>query len=113
MISTRTVVITKNYIEGYHYYPEAGGNIKFLSHRHRHIFHVRCEFDVSDLDRQVEIFTMQGKIAEYFEKTYGVPAEFKDMSCEMIADAVLKQLKGCVRVAVLEDGEGGARVRAE
>lgn len=105
-----TTVITKNYTEGFHCYPEALGDISFLSDRHRHIFHIECGFLVSNLNREVEIFTKQKEIENYIKSRYGYPAEFKQMSCEMIAIELYVQFN-CVYVKVSEDGEGGAVVQ--
>jgi hypothetical protein len=107
----KTTVITKNYIEGFHCYPEASGRVDFLKHRHRHVFHVECGFEVTDSNREIEIFTQQFQIDEYFARIFGVPAQFGNMSCEMIAQSVMTAFKNCSYVKVLEDGEGGATVQ--
>jgi hypothetical protein len=109
----RTTVITKNYIEGFHNYPEAAGSVDFLKHKHRHIFHVECGFEVTDNNREVEIFTRQFEIGDYFAHVFGVPARFGTMSCEMIAERILSdfQNRNIQYVKVLEDGEGGAVIQ--
>jgi len=109
-----TTVITKNYIEGFHSYPDAPLNVEFLKYRHRHVFHIECRFWVSHNNRQIEIFTMQSWIERYFKEKYGSPAEFKEMSCEMIAEELIKVFDvkdNCVYVKVQEDGQGGAIVQ--
>ncbi|MDR2039210.1 MAG: hypothetical protein LBQ60_14910 [Bacteroidales bacterium] len=105
------MAITKNRIEGFHYYPEASGNVSFLRYSHRHIFHVECGFGVTGANREIEIFTRQFQIAEYFAHIYGVPAQFGGMSCEMIAQSLFKAFKECSYVKITEDGEGGAIVQ--
>jgi hypothetical protein len=106
-------VITKNYIEGFHNYPEATGHVEFLKYKHRHIFHVECGFYVANNNREIEIFTQQFEINEYFAHIFGVPAQFRNMSCEMIAKKVLVdfQYKNIHYVKVSEDGQGGAIVQ--
>jgi hypothetical protein len=109
----KTTVITKNYIEGFHCYPDASDSVEFLKHPHRHVFHVECGFEVTDNNREVEIFTRQFEIDKYFAHIYGVPAKFGNMSCEMIAERILSDFKhrNIQYVKVLEDGEGGAVVQ--
>jgi hypothetical protein len=107
----KTIIITKNRIEGFHCYPKAAGSVEFLQHKHRHVFHVECGFEVTDTNREIEIFTQQFQIDEYFAHLFGVPAQFGNMSCEMIAQGLVKAFKNCNYVKVLEDGEGGAIVQ--
>jgi hypothetical protein len=106
----KKTVITKNYIEGFHNYPEASGSMDFLRHTHRHVFHVECGFKVTDSNREIEIFTGQFEMDDYFAHVFGKPARFGNMSCEMIAERVLSdwRSRNIEYVKVLEDGEGGA-----
>jgi len=106
----KTTVITKNKVEGFHFYLEASGSVSFLKERHRHIFSVECRFEVSDLNREIEIFSQQADIESYIKNKYGYPAEFNQISCEMIAYELLLKFN-CSYVKVLEDGEGGAVVQ--
>lgn len=106
----RTEVITFNAIEGFHFWKDAPAAVGFLKDNHRHMFHVRCFFEVNDLDREVEIILMQREVESYLHGTYGKPCQFGGMSCEMIAEELLVALKASC-VEVLEDGEGGAIVR--
>jgi hypothetical protein len=107
----KTAVITKNYIEGFHNYPEAGEDVAFLRYKHRHMFHVECGFEVTDSNREVEIFERQFQIYEYFAHIFGVPAQLGNMSCEMIAQRIIGNFANCIYAKVLEDGEGGAIVQ--
>ncbi|MDR2586377.1 MAG: hypothetical protein LBC84_09235 [Prevotellaceae bacterium] len=102
------LVLTKNYIEGIHHYPEATGREEFLKHPHRHIFHIECRFEVTGSNREIEIFNQQFKIDEYFSHLYGIPANFGAMSCEMIAEQIVQDFNKCQYVKITEDGEGGA-----
>jgi hypothetical protein len=107
----KTTVITKNRVEGFHRYPEASGNVAFLRCRHRHVFHVECGFEVDGHNREIEIFTRQFQIEEFFAHVFGVPAQFGNMSCEMIARKVMEAFGDCGYAKILEDGEGGAAVQ--
>ena len=105
-----TTVIIDFDVEGFHEYPMAPAEVGFLAMRHRHIFQIKCGFQVSNDDREIEIF-MQTEVVEQALKTsFGSPAEFDDMSCEHIARWILDRF-GPEWVKVLEDGKGGAEVR--
>lgn len=103
--------ITHNLIEGYHRWDKAPGRVAFLRSRHRHIFHIRCWFEVSHEDRELEIIMTQWQIEDFLKGKYGKVCEFEGMSCEAIAREIMEHF-GAVKVEVLEDGFGGACVRS-
>lgn len=108
-------VITSNKIAGTHYWKDAPQVFKYLSYTHRHIFYIRCWFDVAHSDRQIEIIEKQRQIESGIKMKFGVDAigvMFRGMSCEDIAKFCISEF-GCVKCEVLEDGEGGAVVRRE
>lgn len=104
------LIQTKNDIEGFHYWDDAPEQVCFLSDRHRHIFEIYCQFEVSHEDREIEIILMQHEIEKYLYENYRKPCEFGGMSCESIAKEI-KQRFNAYEVKVLEDGAGGAIVR--
>ncbi|MFA6911333.1 MAG: hypothetical protein WCQ59_09455 [Candidatus Cloacimonadaceae bacterium] len=104
-------VVTHNSIEGYHHYPDPPKEVSFLQYPHRHLFEIRCQFEVSDSNREVEIFIQQSAIDMIIRKHFGKPAEFGHMSCEMIGEWILNEIDNCVEVEVLEDGHGGAIIQ--
>lgn len=104
-------------VEGFHHWPGAPDNLSYLRTRHRHVFQIRIEFEVSHGDREVEINQRQTEIKSYLLQKY-IPAdscrqdracEFGAMSCEQIAEELLEHF-GAVSCQVLEDGYGGARI---
>ena len=101
-------VITHNEIEGFHRYPDAPEFCDYLSNAHRHNFVIRCRFGVSHNEREIEIIDQQRKIAVAIEEQFGRPAEFGDMSCEAIAEYLMRVFDGMESCEVLEDGYGGA-----
>lgn len=105
-------VICKIKVEGFHHYPDAPQQVDFLRHRHRHVFHITAMFHVEHMNRDLEIFMVQDELSKWICNKYGTPCEFGAMSCEHIADDILKNYsyKGCRTVEVLEDGDGGAIV---
>lgn len=112
MSKKRKTVILDFDIEGFHHYPNPPKEVSFLEHNHRHIFQIRVGYNVSDLNREKEIFIQQDFLKEYLQESYGLPCQFENMSCEMIADDLLNFIKddGGIWVEVFEDGKGGARV---
>jgi hypothetical protein len=104
-------VVTYNAIEGFHFWPGAPPECSYLSHRHRHVFVIRCEFHVTDADREIEIALQQHEIQNSIAEKFKAPAEFREFSCEQIAQWVLEAFPACVKCEVLEDGMGGAIVR--
>ena len=105
----RTLVITDQDVIGFHQWEGALPEVKFLKYKHRHIFRIRCAFEVGHDDREIEIFIQEDKIRRYLHKKYLTPCHFWGMSCEMIAKELLQEFDA-VWVEVFEDNRGGARV---
>ena len=103
-------VLTKNDVEGFHFWKEAPEIVSFLRDKHRHIFNIYCKFEVSHEEREIEIIMQQWEIEDYLKSKYGNPCEFGGMSCESIAREILEAFNA-YEVKVLEDGAGGAIVR--
>ena len=109
----KTSIVINLQIEGMHYWKEAKEKlpeVAFLSHPHRHIFHIKAKKDVSHDDRDIEIIMFKNKIERYLKDRYGFfQTNFQGRSCEMIASELLDvfDLNEC---EVLEDGENGAQV---
>ena len=101
-------IITHNEVEGFHYYPNAPIKADFLRHRHRHLFIVVGEASVSHNEREIEIILAQREIEDSLYEKFGKPCEFRDMSCESIAEWLLNKHSWLDNVKVLEDGYGGA-----
>lgn len=101
-------VETYNCIEGFHFYPDAPDFCGYLSARHRHLFIIRCTFEVQHNNRDIEINTAQNDIERFLEDEFGKPCEFNGMSCEAIAESLLGRYARMVKCQVLEDGYGGA-----
>ena len=105
----RRLVETYNEIEGFHYWPNASGNEKYLSYKHRHIFTIRCRFWVSHNDREIEFNSRQNEIEDFLVNSFGRPCQFGAFSCESLAQAIMDYYGDCcISCTVLEDGNGGA-----
>lgn len=107
---TRTFVETSNDVEGFHRWERAPEPVAFLRDRHRHVFKIRCRFEVDDGDREIEIFMKQKEIKDFLLAKFGFPCEFGGLSCEHIAAMLVDAFPGMVRCSVLEDGFGGGTV---
>jgi hypothetical protein len=103
-------VETYNLIEGFHYWLTAPYEYAYLRNNHRHMFEIRCRFEVSKEDREIEINYMQYKIAQELQKEFGSPMDLHNRSCEHLAHWLLEHFAwdGMVQATVLEDGYGGA-----
>lgn len=101
-------VQTFNAVEGFHKWPEAPESAKFLASEHRHVFEIRCNFPVTDPDREIELILKQRDIDEFLESSFGRPCLFGDLSCERIAERLLEAFPEMNACRVLEDGFGGA-----
>jgi hypothetical protein len=108
----RTCVITHNEFPGFHCWTDAPLTHGYLRARHRHNFVVECHFRVEHDNREIEIFNQQEKIMNFIGDKYGIPAEFHEMSCEMIAKEIVNYFPECITCSVREDGFGGAVVSA-
>lgn len=104
-------VITYNQAIGFHSYPDAPPSCIYLSARHRHVFVIRCKFEVSHNNREIEIYTMQKKLESTLQNEFGSPCEFGSYSCEDIAQWLLNRFSSMNEVEVLEDDFGGAAIQ--
>ena len=107
-------VITHNQIIGFHCWPSAPDEYSYLKDIHRHVFVIRCRFDVEHSDRDIEINDMQDRIEYEIKRHFGSyeakGVDFGVCSCEDIAMFCINTF-GCCECEVLEDGFGGAYVR--
>lgn len=87
--------------------------VKYLREYHRHLFYIRCEKAVKGKDREIEIISYKNLIENFIKDRYYLYhlwlCKFGNMSCEMIAEELLKKfnLDLC---EVLEDWENGALI---
>ncbi|MCE2713608.1 MAG: hypothetical protein LW688_13890 [Cryomorphaceae bacterium] len=111
-MKTKSIVIVQLEQEGFHNYPDAPTEVKFLRDNHRHTFRITLGFEVTHNNREKEIFLMRDEVRFMLTEFYGSPCEFGSMSCEMIAQELLEHFEeeGAVWVEVWEENTGGARV---
>lgn len=111
----RSFVVVTLQVEGFHCWPEAPEEVKFLRDNHRHLFHIRAVKEVAHGDRDVEIIMLKRALQRDLHACFVHPSsndlvcEFGSMSCEHIAKHLFEthSLSYC---QVLEDGENGGIV---
>lgn len=107
-VATRTRVFCTLQFAALHSWPAAKGAVSFLANEHRHVFHIRCEWDVEHDDRDLEFVTCKIRIDRWLRNEFP-HATIGHMSCEMLARKLLVEFD-CCKVEVSEDGENGATV---
>lgn len=105
-------IVVKSQIEGLHQWKDCPFvDVQFLKDLHRHIFHIKVQKEVSHNDRDIEIIMFKRKIEKWLKdnyfNSYHNCCNFKNKSCEMIAEEILLEFD-CKSVEVLEDNENGA-----
>ncbi len=101
---------------GMHCWPEAPEEVDFLRNPHRHLFWFTAWATITK-SRQIEFFLLRNqmqvltaKIADYNFLGY----DFKDFSCEQIAEKLLKHAPPSVyAIKVSEDNENASIVQKE
>lgn len=98
--------------EGWHSWPDAPLGRKYLSDRHRHMFHVQAEAQVIGDDREIEFHDLLDVVALRCTRLPELGSE----SCEMMAEQIIEAVRiaypytGAVKATVSEDGECGSTV---
>lgn len=107
----KTSIVVSLQIEGWHCWPGAPEQHKYLRDRHRHVFHIRLAAPVRHDDRDIEFIEYKRCVARYLDRRYP-DGELHAMSCEALATELVRYFEAdwC---EVLEDGENGAIVHRE
>lgn len=111
-MKTKATVIVQFEFEGFHFYENAPEQVEFLKYPHRHSFILKAGYQVTDLNREKEIFICRDELKYYLTEAYGSPCVFNGMSCEMIAKEILEfaAIDGMIWCEIWEESTGGARV---
>jgi hypothetical protein len=96
--------------EGWHHWPAAPEERKYLAASHRHLFYVEVEIEVRHNDREIEFHDLLA-----FCKAKFPTGDFGAASCEMLAQALSQTVQyqwpgRALTVSVFEDNEVGAKV---
>lgn len=108
----------KTQFEGLHCWPDAPDEVKFLSHTHRHMFHVVLRIPVNHNDRELEFVMVKRELEKFINDRYSwpdAPMALGRMSCEDVAISIatwarVKYGRTGIEVGVFEDGENGCWV---
>lgn len=82
--------------------------VPYLAYPHRHIFHVRCEAEVRNDNRDIEFIKAKQEVSSWCGQWEN--DDIGEMSCEQIAIAILENFPYLTKVTVSEDNENGAIV---
>ena len=93
---------------GFHRYPDAPNDVKYLAAVHRHLFHFKVSIEVFHDDREVEFH----QFLRWLEGLYNNTLVLDYRSCEMIADELAELIKDAypgrdIEIEISEDGECG------
>ena len=99
--------------DGFHNWPDAPMEVRYLSHRHWHIFKFKIGIEVFSDDREIEFHMFRNYIFNGFIKKW--PKNLRGKSCEMIAneiyDYIIIKYKGRkIKIEVSEDGINGVNM---
>lgn len=124
MLSKSVKVWASFSVVGFHNWPTAPEEVKYLQNVHRHLFKITVALNVSELNREVEFHTLEAlslkllcsiykAVDTFVEKEQSL--DFEDNSCEMIAEKLVMKLSehyksNSIIVEVSEDGEHGSLV---
>lgn len=108
----KTSIKVRWQFEGFHRYPEAPEEVKFLRDLHRHMFKCTAKIQVFNDDREIEFFMLQKELKTEFNSVH-----CNHLSCEAIARRVARYLREhypnrSIEVEVSEDGENSSIVES-
>jgi hypothetical protein len=109
METKKKLIVVKFQYEAVHQWKECDiKEVSFLKEKHRHIFYFEVHKEVTHNNRDIEIIMFKRNILHNLDRVF--LHDFKNMSCEDIAEYILNTYK-CDYVQVLEDNENGAIVK--
>lgn len=111
-VNKSVIVWVKTSFRAFHRWEHAPPDVDFLCYWHRHVFHVQVCVSVTDMDREVEFFTLQKKMDEFLALMYEgkrVPDSCETMASRL-CNAVAHWGYKVTQVTISEDNENGATV---
>lgn len=111
-LQIRRSIIVRGNVIGFHKWPNAPDEVKFLRDLHRHVFRAYVQIEVEHNQRQHEFFTVQKVLNEQLGMLPIKREDDSDMSCEQIAQRLFGNFTSLnfpvFKVLVSEDGENAA-----
>lgn len=110
----KILVYARTRFIGFHKWPEAPSNYRYLANLHRHEFHAEAAVRVTKVNREVEFHLLKQKVESIIEHKLDRQS-VENWSCETWASTIGADLRDNCRytveyVDVSEDNENGARV---
>lgn len=106
-VTWATVTLT---FEGTHHYPDADESVSFLSHPHRHTFHVTVQIEQFHNDRDIEYIQFKRWLVDVAPSGDLGRSSCEDVAEELYATITDRYPDRRLRIKVTEDGENGALV---
>lgn len=118
-MSKAAIIVNFQHV-GFHRWPDAHGKRSYLTHPHRHKFHVRVCMDVEHDQREVEFHDLieeaETRFIELRVNNDKEVTNFGPQSCESLArrlgTTLADRYRRGVTVTVMEDGECGSVVKS-
>ena len=96
--------------EAWHCWPDAPEKFSYLANKHRHIFHGRAEWRVTNPDRELEFIDLKHQALEAVDELLNKGT--MSWSCEQWAINIANAIHA-TSVTISEDGENGATVEID
>jgi hypothetical protein len=100
------LIFCRTRFEGFHCWPDAPDEVRFLRDPHRHEFHVRVWHEVNHDNRDIE-FILYKRSVDMLIRTAKMHEDTMHWSCETWARYIGERMQAAT-VEVSEDGENGA-----
>ena len=101
---------------GFHFYPQANmdptlDDVKYLGHKHRHLFKFKVQIEVFHNDRELEFHQVLNYCESLFEKNIDINSKSVEMLADDIYDFLsMKYPNRDITIDVSEDGECGCSI---
>lgn len=107
-MTTKKIIWVTFQRPGFHRYPDAPEDVRYLANEHRHLFKFKVGIEVFHDDREIEFH----QFLKWLEKLYSSILNLDYRSCEMIADDLAREIQTRypnrdIEIEVSEDGECG------
>lgn len=112
ILKQKTSIYVRFQRKGFHFYPDAPGQVEYLKSRHRHLFKFEIGIEVFHDDREIEFHMFQEELESQLDSG---SIDINHKSCEMLCKDLGRYIsekypRRNFYVDVSEDGECGSRV---
>lgn len=108
MSINRFIFVNTEFV-GYHSYPDAPEEVKYLRNIHRHLFKVQVSIEVRHNERDIEFHMFK----RFIDSLVANEVDWNNLSCESISDKLYSMISTVyprrqINIVVSEDGECGS-----